>query len=80
MNLISGCARDTLINSLRTCLNSTLLDLRKFLLAGMLKKIFFTEILVPASLTVDLMLLTSLPCTAISVANSIPCRLEIKLT
>ena len=38
----------------------------------MLKKIFFTEILVPASLTVDLLLLSSLPCTAISVASSIP--------
>jgi len=39
--LISGCARDTLTNSLTTCLNSTLLDFRKFLLAGILKKIFF---------------------------------------
>ena len=80
MNLTSGWASDTLINSLTICLNSTLFDFKKFLLAGILKKRFFTEILVPISLTVDLLCFKSLPWTSISVANSTPGCLVIKLT
>ena len=39
--------RAHLINSSNICLNSTLLDFKKFLLAGILKNKFFTLIIVP---------------------------------
>ena len=47
--LVSKCAKHMRSNSFLICVNSALSDFRNVLLAGTLKKIFFTSILVPCS-------------------------------